>query len=184
MKIYTKTGDAGETSLASGARCRKDDAYIMAVGALDECNAALGVALAQAGTLEADDAALLEAAQGQLFFIGAVVAQAPSAVLAKSRGCQVDDVEALEKRIDVLESTLPPLTAFILPGGAPQAAALHLARTVCRRAERALVAVDHANDAYWECVQPYINRLSDYLFVLARYTNHVAGTSETTWKSE
>lgn len=184
MKIYTKTGDTGETSLASGARCRKDDARIMAVGALDECNAALGVALAQAVTLDADDAALLEAAQGQLFFIGAVVAQAPNTVLAKSRGCQMGDVEVLEKRIDTLESALPPLTAFILPGGAPQAAALHFARTVCRRAERALVAVDHTNDTYWESVQPYMNRLSDYLFVLARWCNYAAGTEESVWKSE
>ena len=184
MKIYTKTGDSGETSLASGARCRKDDAHIMAVGALDECNALLGVILADADTLDPIDRGLLESAQDLIFFIGAVVAQAPDAVLVKSRGCHARDVAAIEERIDVLESALPPLRAFIMPGGTSLASMIHLARTVCRRAERALVAVNQHNASHWESIQPYMNRLSDYLFVLARYTNHVAGTPETVWKSE
>ncbi|MGH9261579.1 MAG: cob(I)yrinic acid a,c-diamide adenosyltransferase, partial [Acidimicrobiales bacterium] len=142
MKIYTKTGDDGETGLFGGGRVPKDDPRVLAYGEVDEVNSALGVARSLAP--EDFERALIEAAQRALFAIGAELATAESARVAHAlsgRRLAEADVTALEQAIDRLEAGLPPLKHFILPGGSPKAAAFHLARTVCRRAERAVVGL-------------------------------------------
>lgn len=185
MKIYTKTGDTGETSLANGSRRSKNDRRMNAVGALDECSAAIGMLLAMSVTHDRIDRDLLESAQGNLLFIGAIAAAANEAVLTKGHDFGKDDVVTLEQRIDQLEQQLAPLRQFILPGGTAAAAAAHLARTICRRAERRLVAITGEVDSpYWPTVLSYINRLSDYLFVLARTYNRLADIEDVVWKSE
>ncbi|HET9384811.1 MAG TPA: cob(I)yrinic acid a,c-diamide adenosyltransferase [Gemmatimonadales bacterium] len=176
MKIYTKTGDAGETGLFGGGRVPKDDPRVQAYGQVDELNATLGFAAAldPAGF----ESEFLESVQRDLFAIGAELAT-PNA--AKLRA-QVDAgrVGAIEQVIDRHEATLAPLKNFILPGGTLKAAALHLARTVCRRAERTVVTL--ARD---EQINPtiihYLNRLSDVLFVLARAVNKQAGRADIVW---
>jgi cob(I)alamin adenosyltransferase len=178
VKIYTRTGDAGETSLFDGSRVRKDDPRVDAYGDVDELNAWLG--LTRASHLDADLDALVLRIQRDLFAVGAQLADpsdkiAPrvvKALLADS------DVARLEGEIDRLESELPPLRHFILAGGTSAGAALHLARTVCRRAERRIVALPPPVDAV---ALRYINRLSDLLFVLARVVNHRAATPEVDW---
>lgn len=183
MKIYTKTGDTGETSLANGERQAKNSRRIAAVGALDEYSAALGVLLATTDKHEAKDRAILERAQGNALFIGAIVAGANKSVLTRRHTFGASDITELEQRIDQLESGLPALTEFILPGGVPAAAAAHQARTVCRRSERQLVAVrPEVDSTYWAMVLAYINRLSDYLFVLARSYNRRATVDDTPWR--
>ncbi len=178
MKIYTKTGDAGDTSLFDGTRVRKDDARVDAYGEVDELNACIGLALASGP--DAELAGVLLQIQRDLFALGSRLADpggkvAPGvtkAVIAE------DDVQRLEQLMDGLDGELPPLRRFILAGGAPCAAALHLARAVCRRAERRMVALNPAVDPV---LLRYINRLSDALFVLARAINHRLGVSETEW---
>jgi len=181
MKIYTKTGDAGDTGLFGGPRVAKDDARVEAYGAVDELNAALGVARARGA--DADLGALLAAAQDQLFTIGAALATPPSAVKARAILPAVDPswIAALEAAIDRLEGELPPLRHFILPGGVSLAADLHLARAVCRRAERRVVSLHHHEPVEAE-VLAYLNRLSDFLFVAARAANRRAGVQETIWE--
>jgi cob(I)alamin adenosyltransferase len=179
--IYTKTGDTGETGLFGGGRVGKDHARVAAYGDVDELNAALGVACAQPPTTFATD--LLEQIQRDLFAIGAELAAPEPAKLAKTlAGHPIGepDVTRIERAIDAHEATLPPLREFILPGGAPKAAALHLARTVCRRAERAVVALgrDAPVSAF---ILQYLNRLSDLLFVLARAANAQAGRPDVRW---
>lgn len=165
MRIYTRTGDRGETGLYGGSRTRKDNARIVALGEVDEANAALGVARAVLGA-SADLDPLLEGLQHRLFDLGADLA-APG---AQGRIGQ-SHVDRLETAIDRLEQDLAPLRAFILPGGTAAAAALHLARAVVRRAERALVAVPDANPV----ALAYLNRASDLLFVAARHANRAEG---------
>lgn len=177
MKIYTRTGDDGTTGLLGPGRVLKSAARVEAYGQVDELNAALGVARARgAGTLDADLARI----QSQLFQLGAELATTAPDLLAKLARLGDPDVAALEHVIDRLDAGLPPLRRFVLPGGAPLAAELHRARTVCRRAERALVAL-----AQSESVEPrlvvYLNRLADLLFVMARWCNHEAGVAETEW---
>lgn len=181
-KLYTRTGDKGETSLLGGIRVSKTDPRIEAVGALDECNAALGVALTFLSiSVDPDD--YLPHLQHVLFEIGASVA-APS--LSKET-FPAQHVKELEHIIDVLDSQVPPLTAFILPGGAsvsagltrPLAAHLHLVRTVVRRCERALVAVGDID----KNVLVFMNRLSDFFFVAARWYNMKHGVPEVKWSS-
>jgi cob(I)alamin adenosyltransferase len=184
-KIYTKQGDAGETSLWGGVRVPKDDLRIRTYGTLDELNAVLGFALAReslSGDLAGDLDGWLKRVQGELFQVGAE--------LATPRGKKMDiafigagSVAALEQEIDLMEATLKPLKSFILPGGAPAAALLHLARTVCRRAERELVLLHRAEPVRAEVLQ-YVNRLGDYLFVCARYVNHVVGATDVPWISK
>ena len=179
MKIYTKTGDRGETSLFDNTRVSKADPRVDAYGEVDELNACLGAA--RAAGVEADVAASLESIQRDLFALGARLAD-PSARIADrvtKAAVTAADVERLEQTIDRLDAGIPPLRRFILPGGSPAGALLHLARTVCRRAERRVIGLGpHA-------VEPilvvYLNRLSDLLFVMARATNHRAGIPDVEW---
>jgi len=179
VKIYTKTGDAGDTSLFDNARVSKADPRVDAYGEVDEVNACLGAALA-AG-LDADIAAVLTTIQKDLFAVGARLADPSSQIADRVTKAAVTEkqIEALEAAIDLLESELPPLRRFILPGGSPPGSLLHLARTVCRRAERRVVGL--GRDAVEPGVVIYLNRLSDLLFVMARAVNHRAGVSETEW---
>lgn len=178
VKIYTRTGDAGETSLFDGTRVSKADARVDAYGEVDEVNAYLG--LARASRPDADiDEPLLQI-QRDLFALGARLADPAIRIAARVTKAAVTDADVLriEALIDRFEAELPPLTRFILAGGAPGGAALHVARTVCRRAERRIVSLDPAADAL---IVRYVNRLSDLLFVLARVVNRRAGVPEIEW---
>ena len=181
MKIYTKTGDAGETGLFAGGRVPKDHVRVAACGDVDELNAAVGAALAvEPRPFESD---LLQAVQRDLFTIGAELATPDAAKLAKALpGPPVGEanIAALEQAIDRHEKALEPLRNFILPGGTLKAAALHVARTVCRRAERSVVRVTRET-AVSGAVLRYLNRLSDLLFVLARAANARAGEPDVRW---
>lgn len=180
-RIYTKTGDRGTTALFGGGRVAKDDTRVEAYGAVDELNAAVGMAHSIEPMPRIDE--ILVAVQRDLFALGALLAtpdvERMREQLAKAR---VDDarVAELEHAIDRCDAELEPLRAFILPGGTPKAAALHVARTVCRRAERRVVALQHATELP-PVVIIYLNRLSDLLFSLARVANHRAGSGEVTW---
>jgi cob(I)alamin adenosyltransferase len=178
MKIYTRTGDDGTTGLLGGRRVSKADLRVEAYGDVDEANAALG--LARAVGLPAPLDVVLARAQSTLFQVGAALATPPDRD-SGTAPVAASDVAALESAIDAIVASLAPLQSFILPGGAEGAARLHLARTVCRRAERAVVAL-----ASRETVDPllvrYLNRLSDLLFVQARAANHAAGVADVPWK--
>lgn len=179
MKIYTKTGDAGDTGLFGGPRVRKSDHRVEAYGDVDELNAAVGAVRAIVEDPEID--AELARIQEELFCVGAELAT-PHGAKARSAIPAVDAAwtARLEAAIDGWERELPPLTRFVLPGGTRSAAALHVARTVCRRAERRAVAL--AGEAEVDGrVLAYLNRLSDLLFVAARLANHRAGREEPTW---
>ena len=178
MKIYTKTGDRGETGLWGGRRVPKDALRVQAYGTLDECNAALGVA--RASGLDAGLDRLLALIQDQLFVVGADLATPDEAANVPRVGPV--DVAFLEQTIDSLEAELPPLKQFILPGGSPGAAHLHLARTICRRAERWVVSLAH-QEPVSDHLLIYLNRLSDLLFVLARSANSRAGVTDLPWTS-
>jgi cob(I)alamin adenosyltransferase len=179
MKIYTKTGDDGQTGLFGGERVFKDDERVEAYGSVDETNAALG--MARAAGLSPDVDAMLERIQAQLFVLGAELAT-PTDHRGRLRLPLLDtaDVTALEGDIDRLEAGLPALTSFVLPAGTAGASALHLARTVCRRAERRVVAIQDSAKLRGELVI-YLNRLSDLLFVMARRENHAAGVADVAW---
>jgi cob(I)alamin adenosyltransferase len=179
VKIYTKTGDAGETALFDNSRVSKADARVDAYGEVDELNASLGVA--RAAVLDSDIADAIGAIQGDLFALGARLADPASRIAERVTKAVVTDaqVRVLEETIDRLETELPPLRRFILPGGSPAGSQLHLARTVCRRAERRVVGLGPG--AVEPNVIVYLNRLSDLLFVMARAINHRAGVAETEW---
>lgn len=179
MKIYTKTGDGGDTGLFGGPRVRKTDARVEAYGEVDELNAALGVVRALVEDPELDRH--LARIQDELFCVGAELAT-PHEARARSAIPPVEAAWAtrLEGAIDGWETELPPLRQFILPGGTRTAAALHLARCVCRRAERRVVALASQAEVVPE-VLVYLNRLSDLLFVAARVANHRARRRETPW---
>lgn len=185
-KIYTKTGDSGDTSLFTGERVSKADINIAALGDIDECNSALGKALSIFPPTPAfySIREQLIAVQHALFDIGAAVAtprtRAAASKLEKTR-FDADATKALENWIDVHQHALPPLKNFILPGGHPAGAQLHVARTICRRAERNIIPLFQSADINEE-VLIYINRLSDYLFVVARRVNHLAGCPEPIWE--
>lgn len=182
MKIYTKTGDTGETGLFGGPRVRKDDVRIEAYGTVDELNALLGAARSESLPAEVD--AVIARVQNCLFTVGAELAtpdpaRQRTAVLADSA------VEELEAAMDQMEFALPPLREFILPGGSKLAAALHVARGVCRRAERRVVTLANSEGASVSATTVrYLNRLSDYLFVAARYTNQAAGCPDIAWRKD
>jgi cob(I)alamin adenosyltransferase len=179
VKIYTKTGDSGETSLFDNSRVSKADARVDAYGEVDELNACLGAA--RAAGIDADIGAVLASIQRDLFAVGARLADPASRIADRVAKAAVSDaqVEALEQTIDRLESELAPLRRFILPGGSEAGAMLHLARTVCRRAERRVVALGPPPAD--PTVVIYLNRLSDLLFVMARAVNRRAGIPETAW---
>ena len=184
MKIYTRTGDDGTTGLLGGARAGKDAPRLEAYGSIDELNAALGAARA---ALDAASAAaaldpVLERLQAELFVVGAELATAPgSAPPAHGGAIGAADVRRLEDEIDRFEAELEPLKNFILPGGTAAAAQLHLARTVCRRAERCLARLAQSEPVRKELLI-YVNRLSDHLFVAARFANHKAGRADVPWR--
>ncbi|TYP92708.1 cob(I)alamin adenosyltransferase [Fodinibius salinus] len=180
MKIYTKRGDSGDTSLFGGDRVSKSSERIKAYGTVDELNSVVGLAasyeLSERGTI------LLRRIQELLFTLGADLATPPSSDTRIDRIAQ-EDIDFLEEAIDELEENLETLKNFILPGGSQPGATLHLARTVCRRAERATVACHETDEISDECIK-FLNRLSDFLFVIARHENKEAGIREETWKPE
>ena len=182
MKIYTRTGDAGETSLFDGTRVRKNDPRVDAYGEVDELNAWLG--LARASRLDpAIDSDVMQI-QRDLFALGAQLADPADKIAARVTKAALSDadVDRLERLIDRFEEELPPLRRFILAGGSQPGAALHVARTICRRAERSMVGLLTADTAAFEPdLLIYINRLSDLLFVMARRANQRAGTPEIEW---
>jgi cob(I)alamin adenosyltransferase len=178
MSIYTKTGDKGDTGLFGGQRVPKDALRIEAYGTVDELNSVLGIVRSDNTGGETDR--IIGQIQNQLFDLGADLAT-PRSVDKKVRRIDPKDAQPLEKIIDTLETELKPLKNFILPGGSPVAARLHFARTVCRRAERAVVRLSR-NEDIGEGITVYLNRLSDLLFVLARHANHRAKAPETKWK--
>lgn len=179
MKLYTGVGDRGATALFDGATVPKDDPRVAVYGDVDELNAALG--LARAAGLPGDLDEMAAAVQRDLFAIGARLADPRSRISERVTKARIgrEDVERLERWIDGVDGALPPLRSFILPGGGPPGAALHQARAVCRRAERAIVGLGV------EAVEPellrYVNRLSDLLFALARAVNHRSGAAEVEW---
>jgi cob(I)alamin adenosyltransferase len=182
MKIYTRTGDSGETGLFGGGRVGKDDARVEAYGAVDELNAVLGWIRSQgANEAIADRLGILQA---DLFVLGSHLASPPAPPGRRRPGLPPlpeTRVGEMERWIDEAEAELEPLRSFVLPAGEPSATALHLARTVCRRAERRVVALARS-----QAVEPgivvYLNRLSDLLFMLARLANHRAGVPDVPWQ--
>lgn len=179
MKIYTKTGDAGETGLYGGERVKKTAQRVEAYGTVDECNSAIGLARAHLTDTELD--AVLSGLQNALFDVGADLATPNDSPYAKNVS-RIDDTDvgALETLIDRLQEQCPPFTNFIHPGGTPASAALHVARTVARRAEREVLRLEAEEPTNHE-VARYLNRLSDFLFILSRVVNARAGVSEAAW---
>lgn len=179
MKIYTRTGDQGQTGLLGEARVPKDHVRVTAYGEVDETNAAIGLVLAHSKSAGLN--ALLHQVQADLFALGAELADVRRVRKQQAKAAVTGAmVTRLESEIDGRERVLPPLRAFVLPGGTPAAAFLHFARTICRRAERSVVALARQSK-----VEPltivYLNRLSDLLFVLARHENHRSRRRERTW---
>jgi cob(I)alamin adenosyltransferase len=175
LKIYTRTGDQGQTSLFGGARVAKNDARIEAYGTIDELNSFIGVA--RTSPIPSDTDRTLDQVQHDLFEIGAHLA---SPGTSRFPGVEPARIEALEAAIDAMERELPALKNFILPGGTSPAAYLHVARTVCRRVERLVVALGDETEATLSTIA-YLNRLSDYLFVAARFANLRAGVDDVAW---
>ena len=181
MKIYTRTGDQGSTGLFGGARVAKDNIRVEAYGDVDELNAVIGIARSVEMMPRIDE--VLVPIQRDLFAIGALLATPDRDKMAQHlQKARIDEgrIQELERAIDEGEAELEPLTAFIIPGGTPKAAALHVARTVCRRAERHVVRLQHDVELPPLTVI-YLNRLSDLLFTLARVANRRAGAGEVTW---
>ncbi len=178
MKIYTKGGDTGETSLRGGVRVPKDELRIRSYGTLDELNAVIGLALTESSIPKDVQKALLRV-QAELFQLGAELAT-PRGKNPGMALIEQSHVEALEKEIDTMENEMSPLKTFILPGGSRPSALLHLARTVSRRAERELVTLNRAEPLRNEVLQ-YVNRLSDYFFVNARFMNHCSKVNDIPW---
>ncbi|WEK37650.1 MAG: cob(I)yrinic acid a,c-diamide adenosyltransferase [Candidatus Pseudobacter hemicellulosilyticus] len=183
MKIYTKTGDKGKTSLIGGTKVPKSDLRIESYGTVDELNSYLGLCR---DLLSQDDQGrtILQAVQDRLFVVGAALACDPEKEpKMKIPDLKEEDVTLLEKEIDRMNETVPPMKFFILPGGAPVVSQLHIARCVCRRAERCCVRLENESQEVEPVILQYLNRLSDYLFVLARYAGHQLGIAEIPWKS-
>lgn len=186
MKIYTRTGDKGQTSLFTGERVSKDDPFIHAIGTVDECNSTVGAALSflPQTALFQELRQQLETIQHTLFDLGAALATPRTRAAANKIDRTRFDNEGtklLEEWMDQMDTQLPPLHAFILPGGHPSAAMLHIARSTCRRAERLVVPLTlHADVS--QSIMVYLNRLSDYLFVATRWLNQLSQTPETLWQ--
>ncbi|PUZ27390.1 cob(I)alamin adenosyltransferase [Chitinophaga costaii] len=181
FKIYTKTGDKGKTSLIGGAKVSKSHIRIDAYGTVDELNAYLGLVIdyqTHTGTR-----ALLQTIQDRLFVVGASLASDPEKEQKMSiPDLLPEDIQQLEQAIDNMEASLEPLKYFLLPGGHVAVSTCHIARTVCRRAERLCVAMQEAGQLVVPEVLQYLNRLSDYLFVLARFTSFQLGVAEIPWR--
>ncbi len=177
FRIYTKTGDSGETALFGGRRVSKSDLRVDAYGTVDELNAFIG--LLRDSTDHAVTRSLLKEIQDRLFSIGAHLASDPQKSLA-APDLENTDIQQLEEAMDDMDARLPPLTNFILPGGYPTVSVCHICRTVCRRAERLVVAL-HREEAVDVLVLQYLNRLSDYFFMLARQLGADAGVKEIVW---
>ncbi|MGD8318294.1 MAG: cob(I)yrinic acid a,c-diamide adenosyltransferase [Myxococcales bacterium] len=180
MKIYTKTGDTGETGLFGGARVSKASRRVDAYGQVDELNSMIGWTRVAVSDVGIDS--LLNRIQNELFEVGAELGSTEDRKQKSGVPLIAEQhVHALERAIDQYEQGPPPLTTFVLPGGSEAASRFHLARCICRRAERALVALAFDESLRGELFR-YLNRLSDLLFVLARYSNHAAGVSDIPWK--
>lgn len=180
FRIYTKTGDKGDTGLFGGGRVRKDDPRVEAYGTVDELNAVLG--LAESFTEDPQVKSWLRHIQSELFVLGSELATPdPAHVKKQIVPLDTEAIARWERVIDEIDAEVPPLAHFILPGGDPAAAHLHVARTVCRRAERRLLTLGTTADVRPECVA-YLNRLSDLLFMLARLVNHRRATAEPIWE--
>lgn len=177
MRIYTKTGDKGMTGLVGGSRVSKTDPRIGAIGEVDELNAALG--WARAASLPPDLDEILGGAQARLFDLGAELAT-PEESKFNNAFLNESDVLRLERSIDSMDDELPPLASFILPGGSEAAARLHLARSICRRAERAVLGLRESIEVRDVAIS-FLNRLSDWLFMAARTTNHRLGVEDVKW---
>jgi cob(I)alamin adenosyltransferase len=179
-RVYTRRGDAGETSLAGGQRLPKNDLRIEAYGTVDELNSFIGLARESAREL-AELYAILGRVQHELFNLGSLLATMPEDVHPRQARITAADSEQLEREIDRMNEGLPPLRSFVLPGGSRLNAELHICRTVCRRAERTLVALaerDHVDEDSLK----YLNRLSDALFVWSRWASHRLGAAEVLWE--
>jgi cob(I)alamin adenosyltransferase len=179
MKIYTKTGDTGTTALFGGKRVPKSDLRIEAYGTVDELNSWTVVIRDQEVNIGRQD--ILLKIQDRLFVIGSILATEPGNKKVKVPDLEEMDITELEKEIDAMESTLPALKSFILPGGHSSVSFGHVARTVCRRAERLVIALN-SSEAVDPLVVKYLNRLSDYLFVLCRKMAHELGAGESPWR--
>lgn len=190
-RIYTRLGDAGNTSLAGGQRVGKDSLRIEAYGTVDELNAFVGLACVScqelggasepSGTILKPLGAILKRVQHELFNLGSILATLPQDVHPRQARVTAADVTQLEREIDAMNEEVPDLRSFVLPGGTRINAELHVARTVCRRAERLLVSLARQEDVPAEAIQ-YLNRLSDALFVWSRWVNHVLGVPEVLWE--
>ncbi len=183
--LYTRTGDEGMTSLVGGTRIAKHSPRVSAYGEVDELNAHIGLVRAYADMIEAasDDSRLLQAVSARLFDIGSHLATPFPSGKEIPVVISDGDIRSLEDRIDYLDNLLPPQRTFILPGGCVASSEAHVARTVCRRAERAILSfVEESGERVEPRVLRYINRLSDYLFILARAMNHYNGVSDIPWE--
>lgn len=180
-KIYTKTGDKGKTSLIGGTKVFKSDLRIEAYGTVDELNSFIGLCLDYLKSLNIDN--VLAETQDRLFTIGSALACDPAKeTKLKIPDLYEEDIVLLEKEIDKMNEVLPAMKSFILPGGHVAVSTLHVARSVCRRAERCCVRMVKKEKEVSELIIKYLNRLSDYLFVLARFAAHQAGAAEIPWK--
>jgi cob(I)alamin adenosyltransferase len=186
-RVYTRTGDAGETGLVGGQRVPKDGPRIDAYGTVDELNSFLGIARATVNQLAVDEprlavlAAILLRVQHELFNLGSILATLPEDVHPKQPRVTDAEIRQLETEMDAMNEDLAPLRSFVLPGGSRLDAELHVARTVCRRAERIVVGLARVESVPPEAVR-YLNRLSDSLFVWSRWAGHIAGAPETLWE--
>jgi cob(I)alamin adenosyltransferase len=179
MKIYTKTGDQGTTALFGGKRISKADLRINTYGTVDELNSYIGLLRDQEVNQKRKD--ILVEIQDRLFTIGSILATEPGNTKVKIPSLMETDIQFLEKEIDEMDSTLPPMKFFVLPGGHPSVSFGHITRTVCRRAERLVIELD-AQEKIDALVIKYLNRLSDYLFMLCRKMTAELGAEETPWK--
>ncbi len=181
LKIYTKTGDTGNTSLIGGTKVPKSHIRIETYGTVDELNSYIGLCSDQLTHLPSK--VLLKEIQDRLFTIGSSLACDPDREpLMKIPDLKEGDIQLLETEIDKMNESVPPMKSFILPGGHPSVSSLHVARCICRRAERLCVHMQQENIFVDPLVIKYLNRLSDYLFVLSRYTSHILGVEEIPWK--
>ncbi len=183
--LYTRTGDKGQTSLVGGQRVPKTHPRLEAYGTVDELNSYIGLLASYEG-LPTDILSQLQCIQNKLFNLGAYLATDNTGKAPEEedvvRGLGDEDIAKVEGDIDHLDSIVPPLKSFILPGGVPMASTCHVCRTICRRAERRILTLAESGVRICPTVQNYFNRLSDYFFILARYLNHIAGVEDIAWK--